>query len=138
MHQRKSVEARLLGARQGNRSMPTITTHIARALMTVVLGATLASQVLVSVFADGSRDERRIVIAAILVGYALAGVLVGYVGSLWHGVGLVPLGLVALVVMGEGASWLWLYGALIVACALGGAYGGATLRADTGSSDTPQ
>ncbi len=51
---------------------------------------------------------------------------------------LVPLGLVALVIMGERASWLWLYGALIVACALGGAYGGATLRARTSSSDTPQ
>ena len=138
MHQRKNVGARLLGARQGNRAIPTIITRVARALLTVVLGAALASQVMVSVFADGSRDERRIVIAAILFGYALAGVLVGYIGSLWHGVGLVPLGLVALVIMGERASWLWLYGALIVVCALGGAYGGATLRARTSSSDTPQ
>ncbi len=82
--------------------MPTIIRRVAQVLLTTVLGAALASQVMVSVFADGSRAERRIVIAAILVGYALAGVLVGYVGSLWHGVGLVPPGLAALAVMGEG------------------------------------
>ncbi len=108
--------------------MRKIAGQVARVVLTAAIGLTLGFFVAVSVFADGTWDERRVMIGVLLLIYGIAGAALGFNASIWYGLGLALPGMSALVwfaALGEGHGWYVLYGALIVALAVGGAYAGA-------------
>ena len=112
--------------------MKAIVGQVVRAVLTAVLGVTLGFVAAASVFADGTRDERRVTIAALLLAYGLCGAALGFRPSSWYGLGLALSGVAALVwfgLVGDRHWWYMLYGALIVAFAVGGAYGTTALFA---------
>jgi hypothetical protein len=107
-----------------------IVRHAARVAVTAAIGVPLGLAVAASVVADGPRDARRVAIGALLLLYGLAGAALGFRAPAWYGLLLAVPGLAALVrfaVPGEAYGWYALYGALIVALAVGGASGGGAL-----------
>ncbi len=109
--------------------MSRIAGQVVRVVLTAAIGLTLGFFVAVSVFADGTRDERRVAIGVPLLIYGIAGAALGFDASSWYGLGLALPGVSALVWfagLGEGHGWYLLYGALIVTLAVGGTYAGAS------------
>jgi hypothetical protein len=103
--------------------------RVARIVGTAILGIVIGFFVAVSGFADGSPGERAIVIAIILLAYALIGLGLGFRASVWYGLGLALPGLLLLlyVTSDTGDWWYLLYAASIGVMATGGAHVGMRL-----------
>ena len=104
---------------------------VVRTVLTAVLGMALGFFVAVSVIADGSWDERRLAIGAILLGYGLAGAALGFRTAAWYGLGLALPGLAVLALLAAGGEGGWrslLYGVLILVLAGGGASRTSVIR----------
>ena len=75
----------------------------------------------VPAFADGTWEERRGTIGALLLLYGLVEVTLGFHAATWYGLGLAVPGVVGLSLfapVSEGYGWYVLYAALIVAPAV--------------------
>ena len=113
--------------------MSGILGQVERAALTAALGMALGYFVAVSAFADGTWEERRVAIGALLLLYGLAGAALGYRASAWYGLGLAVPGVVGLSLfapVGESYGRYVLYAVLIVALGVGGAYDTRRRRAD--------